>query len=61
MKNNYNNEQMNKALLSSKVNVELEGLTVSNYNNEICKKLLKGEISNNEATQLILSYYGIKN
>jgi hypothetical protein len=52
-------DKINEALRSSKANVELEGLEVSNMNDEICKKLLTGKISDSEANRLILLSHGI--
>lgn len=60
IRRHYTMIQINRALQNSKINVELEGLCVSCDNDKICEKLVKGEISNKEATRLILLSHGIR-
>lgn len=55
-----NNSEVEKAIERSRASVEHEGLEPSKESDEICRRLLKGELSSEEANKEILKIHGIE-
>lgn len=53
-------QQIEKIIANSSASLEMEGLEVSEKSKERTKRLLKGEITKNEAIKETLKEYGIR-